>query len=128
MENSAAGQPRSDTAIEPANLARLAAEAASEAKATDVVVLDIHDLTVVADLFVICSGDNERQLRAIGRSIVEAAGKAGTDPRRTEGSAEAGWILVDFGDVVAHIFGKDERQFYRLEDVWSEAQTLLVIQ
>jgi ribosome-associated protein len=114
--------------IEAADLARRLAEAASDARASDVVVLDIHELTIVADLFVICSGDNERLLRAIARDVLEAADKVGVDPRRTEGTAEAGWILIDFADVVVHIFGPAEREFYRLEEIWSEAQTLLVIQ
>jgi ribosome-associated protein len=115
-------------AIEPTTLARILAEAASEAKAVDVHVLDNHQLTVIADLFVICSADNERLLRAFGRQIMEATGKIDIDPRRVEGSADAGWILLDYGDVVVHIFGEAERQFYRLEEVWSGAQTLLVIQ
>lgn len=114
--------------IEPADLARLIAGAASEAKATDVVVLDIHELTVVADLFVICSGDNERQLRAISRTILEETDKIPLDPRRSEGSPESGWMLIDFADVVVHIFGQAEREFYRLEDAWADAHTLLVIQ
>ncbi len=114
--------------IEAADLARRLAQAASDARASDVVVLDIHELTIVTDLFVICSGDNERLLRAIARDVLEAADKVGVDPRRTEGTAEAGWILIDFADVVVHIFGPAERGFYRLEEVWSEAQTLLVIQ
>ncbi len=114
--------------IEAADLARRLAQAASDARASDVVVLDIHELTIVTDLFVICSGDNERLLRAIARDVLEAADKVGVDPRRTEGTAEAGWILIDFADVVVHIFGPAEREFYRLEEIWSEAQTLLVIQ
>jgi len=114
--------------IEPTTLARILAEAASEAKAEDVVVLDIHALTVIADLFVICTADNERQLRAIGRQVQEATDKIDVDPRRVEGTAESGWLLLDYGDVVVHIFGRTERQFYRLEEVWSAAQTLLVIQ
>jgi ribosome-associated protein len=114
--------------IEPTTLARILAEAASEAKAADVQVMDIHHLTVIADLFVICSADNERLLRAISRQIMEATDKIGLDPRRVEGSAEAGWILLDYADVVVHIFGEAERQFYRLEEVWAGAQTLLVIQ
>lgn len=92
------------------------------------VVLDIHDLTVIADLFVICTGDNERLIRAISRQIQEATDKIDLDPRRVEGSAESGWILLDYADVVVHIFSREARQFYRLEDVWSAAQTLLVIQ
>jgi ribosome-associated protein len=114
--------------IEAADLARRLAQAASDARASDVVVLDIHELTIVTDLFVICSGDNERLLRAIARDVLGAADKVGVDPRRTEGTAEAGWILIDFADVVVHIFGPAEREFYRLEEIWSEAQTLLVIQ
>jgi ribosome-associated protein len=114
--------------IEPTTLARILAEAASEAKAEDVVVLDIHALTVIADLFVICTADNERQLRAIGRQVQEATDKIDIDPRRVEGTAESGWLLLDYSDVVVHIFGRAERQFYRLEEVWSAAQTLLVIQ
>ena len=114
--------------IAAADLARRLAQAASDARASDVVVLDIHELTIVADLFVICTGDNERLLRAIARDVLEAADKVGVDPRRTEGTAEAGWILIDFADVVVHIFGPAEREFYRLEEIWSEAQTLLVIQ
>lgn len=109
-------------------MARRLAKAASDAHASDVVVLDIHDLTVVADLFVIASADNERMLRAIARDVAEAAKLGGLDARRTEGAAESGWVLLDFADIVVHVFAKDERQFYRLEDVWSEAQTVLVIQ
>lgn len=109
-------------------LARRLAKTASDAHASDVVVLDIHDLTVVADLFVIASADNERMLRAIARDVTEAAKLGDLDLRRTEGAAESGWVLLDFADIVVHVFAKDERQFYRLEDVWSEAQTVLVIQ
>jgi ribosome-associated protein len=114
--------------IEPMQLARLIAEAASEAKATDVVVIDIRELTVVADFFVICSADNERLLRAVGRTIMEATAGVGLDPRRSEGTADSGWMLLDYADVVVHIFGQAERQFYRLEDAWAEGRTLLVIQ
>lgn len=91
-------------------------------------VLDIHNLTIIADLFVICTADNERLLRAISRQIQEATDKVDIDPRRIEGTPESGWLLLDYGDVVVHIFGRAERQFYRLEEVWSAAQTLLVIQ
>lgn len=110
------------------DLARSLAKAASDAHASDVVVLDIRELTVVADLFVIATADNDRMLRAITRDVTEAAKRSGVDPRRTEGAAESGWVLLDFADVVVHVFGKEERQFYRLEEVWAGAQTVLVIQ
>ncbi len=67
-------------------------------------------------------------MRAISRQVQEATDKIDIDPRRVEGSAESGWLLLDYSDVVVHIFGSAEREFYRLEDVWSAAQTLLVIQ
>lgn len=110
------------------DLARSIAKAASDAHASDVVVLDIRELTVVADLFVIATADNDRMLRAITRDVTETAKRSGVDPRRTEGAAESGWVLLDFADVVVHVFGKEERQFYRLEEVWAGAQTVLVIQ
>ncbi len=91
-------------------------------------VLDIHQLTIIADCFVICTADNERQLRALSRQIQEATDKIGVDARRIEGVPEAGWVLLDYSDVIVHIFGRAERQFYRLEEAWPEAQTLLVIQ
>lgn len=123
-----AGPEEDSVIIEATKLARILAEAASEAIAEDVLVLDIRELTVIADLFVICTADNERQLRAIGRLIQEATDKIGIDVRRVEGTPESGWMLLDYADVIVHIFGREERQFYRLEDVWSAAQTLLVIQ
>jgi len=92
------------------------------------VVLDIHHLTIIADCFVICTADNERQLRALSRLIQEATDKIGIDARRIEGMPESGWVLLDYSDVIVHIFGRSERQFYRLEEAWPEAQTLLVIQ
>lgn len=109
-------------------LARAIAHIAWDAKATDVVVLGIRDLTTIADYFVICTADNERQMRAIQRDIDEGMGEQGVPPRRVEGTADSGWILMDFGDVIAHIFSKEERLFYSLDKLWSAAQPVLVIQ
>jgi ribosome-associated protein len=106
-------------------LARAAAQIASDAKATDVVVLGIRDLTTIADYFVICTADNERQLRAIQRDIDEGLP---VPPRRVEGSHESGWVLIDYGDVIVHVLGKEERAFYKLDQLWSAAQPVLVIQ
>ncbi len=85
-------------------------------------------MSPVADYFVICSGENERQLRAIAREVTETLAEDGTRPERTEGSAPSGWILLDYGAVIVHIFDVDQRAFYRLEELWSEAQTLVAIQ
>jgi ribosome-associated protein len=110
------------------SIARTIAHTASDAMAADVVVLGISDLTTIADYFVICTADNERQLRAIQRDIDEALTKADVNVRRVEGTPDSGWVLMDCGDVIVHIFGKEQRTFYSLDQLWSAGQTVLVIQ
>ena len=100
----------------------------SDTPAANTLVLDIGEISPVADYFVICSGENERQLRAIAREVLEKLAEAGVRPERSEGTALAGWILLDYGEVIVHVMDVDQRSFYRLEDLWSEAQTLLAIQ
>jgi ribosome-associated protein len=109
-------------------LALAIAEVIADTPAQNTLVLDIHRLSPVADCFVICSGENERQLRAIFRDILDQMDLNGVRPRRVEGTPPAGWILIDYGDVVVHIFDEDQRSFYRLEDLWSGATTLLAMQ
>jgi ribosome-associated protein len=77
---------------------------------------------------VICSGENERQLRAISEAITLKLAEEGVRPTRTEGSPASGWIVLDYGDTIVHVFDIDQREFYRLEALWAEAPTLLVIQ
>jgi ribosome-associated protein len=77
---------------------------------------------------VICSGENERQLQAIASRIAEGMAEDGVRSKRAEGSAQAGWILLDFADVIVHIFDVEQRAFYRLEALWSDAPTVLAIQ
>ncbi|HMM40775.1 MAG TPA: ribosome silencing factor [Thermomicrobiales bacterium] len=113
---------------EPIDIARDIAELASDALATNITVLDIGKLSVIADVFVVCSTDNSRQLRAVQEDVTEGLQEQGVRPLRVEGTADTGWVLLDYGDVVVHLFTEDQRQFYRLEDVWSEAPKLLVIQ
>jgi ribosome-associated protein len=108
--------------------ALLLADIISDTPARDTVVLDIHELSPFTDYFVITAGANERQLRAINRTLAERMAAAGVRPQRTEGAPASGWIVVDFGDVLVHIFSEDQREFYRLEDLWAEAPTLLAIQ
>jgi ribosome-associated protein len=113
---------------DPVEIAKHVADLASDALATNITVLDISDVTSFADVFVICSADNIRQLNALREDILDGLREEGVRPRRTEGVAETGWILLDYGDVVIHLFTEEQRAFYRLDDVWSEAQKLLVIQ
>jgi ribosome-associated protein len=108
--------------------ALLLADVISDTPARDTVVLDIHQLSPFADYFVITAGANERQLRAISRTISERMAASGIRPERTEGTPSGGWIVLDFGDVLVHIFSEELREFYKLEELWAEAPTLLAIQ
>ena len=114
--------------IEATALAREIAGVASESLASDIEVLDIRKLSTIADFFVIGSADNVRQLRAIGEAIERGLREDGVRPDRREGTPDTGWIVLDYGDVIAHLFTTEQRAFYRLEEVWADAQRLLVIQ
>lgn len=103
-------------------------DAAVDKKATDVVLLDIHELSIIADFFVICTGMNPRQISAIAEAIDEKLSEVGVRLVRREGKPESGWLLLDFGDVICHIFGPVEREFYRLERLWSAAPRLLYVE
>jgi ribosome-associated protein len=109
-------------------LAVAIADVIAETPASDTRVIDIHGLSSIADMFVICSGENERQLRAIYRTLQEDLAKQHYRPLRIEGDPASGWILMDFGDVIVHIFDADLRAFYDLEERWAEAPVLLSIQ
>jgi ribosome-associated protein len=102
-----------------------AARAASDKKAEDIVVLDVAALLVVTDYFVICTGRNDRQVKTIADAIEERLRvDLGVKPIGREGVREGRWVLLDFGDVVVHIFQPEEREFYRLEKLWSDAPRL----
>ena len=127
-EQSDVSVPREPLYPSSRDLAIRIAEVIADTPAQNTVVIDIHHTSTVADCFVICSGENERQLRAIHRDVTEQLEEENTFPRRIEGTPASGWILIDYGDVVVHIFDIDQRTFYRLEDVWRDAPTLLAIQ
>jgi ribosome-associated protein len=106
------------------SLVRLAAAAAAEKKATDVVAMFVGDTLVVTDYFLIATGANDRQVHAIADSIEDALREAGVKPRGREGERELKWVLLDYGDFVVHVFQAAERDFYRLERLWSDAPVL----
>ena len=101
-------------------LALVAAEAAADKKASDVVVLDVSDQLVITDCFVIASAPNERQVGAIVDNVEEKMRAAGTKPVRREGAREGRWVLLDFVDVVVHVQHVEERVFYGLERLWKD--------
>lgn len=114
--------------LDPGQLARAAVDAASDKKASDVLLLDVHEVTTFADYFVICSGNNRRQIQAIAEAIDEQLSSQGASLLHREGDAENGWILLDFGDVIIHILGPKEREYYDLERLWSGAKTVVYLQ
>jgi len=102
---------------------------AADRQASDILLLDLRPVSVLTDYFVICSGTSERQIEALDREIVERVQRDDhLRPRQREGNAASGWVLLDYGDVVVHIFSPQEREFYRLEDLWSSAPTVVRLQ
>lgn len=97
-------------------------DAALEKKAEDVVTLPLAGRTIVADWFLVATGRSKIQTRAIADGIVEAVRSAGQAVARTEGYSDGGWILLDLGNVVAHVFTPDQRAFYNLERLWGGAE------
>ena len=105
-------------------LVRLAIDAAAEKKASDAVAIDVSERLALTDAFVIVSADNERQVQAIADEIDRAMHEAGVKSLRSEGANEGRWILVDYGDIVAHIMHVDERKEYSLERLWADCPQL----
>ena len=91
--------------------------------------LDLRQLSPYVDYFIVCTGTSERQLKAIADGIAEhTLEKYDLKPRRREGQAESGWIIVDYSDVIIHIFSASQRKFYQLEQLWKEAPIVLKMQ
>ncbi|MHB1415025.1 MAG: ribosome silencing factor [Chloroflexota bacterium] len=111
-----------------AQLARKIADIAADHKAEDILLLDMRPASYVADYFVLCTGTSDRQIRALADEIREALAKDGQRPLHIEGTAESGWILMDYGAVVVHIFSQEERAYYGLDRLWREAIPLLHMQ
>jgi ribosome-associated protein len=109
------------TVTESVDLACVAARAASEKQAEDVLVLDVRDVIAITDYFVIASGASDRQVKTIAEDVERALKARGVKPVRREGDAGSRWVLLDFVDLVVHVFHQDERDFYRLERLWVDA-------
>ncbi|MGM8364644.1 ribosome silencing factor [Virgibacillus sp. W0181] len=107
--------------MEITDIVQLIAEASDDRKAENIVALNMEELSSIADYFVICHGNNERQVQAIARSVQNALEKEDIRVYRLEGFEQARWVLVDTGDIVCHIFHKEERHYYNLERLWGDA-------
>lgn len=106
--------------------ARVAAEAAEDKKARDLVILDISEMSVIADYFIICSANSRTQVRAVADAVRDKLEQHGLSCKSMEGKEDAKWILIDFGDVIVHVFMDEERNFFGLERLWGDAPRLAV--
>jgi ribosome-associated protein len=107
-------------------IALTAARSAAAKQAADVTILDVHGLIVITDYFVICSGQTERQVKTIVEEVEKAVRELGERPVRREGDADARWVLLDYIDVVVHVFAEEEREYYDLERLWRDAPRVAV--
>ena len=105
-------------------IAKLAYESIDEKKGIDIKIIDISKISVIADYFIITGGSNQRQIETIAENVEEKLGKAGIVPKHIEGTHRSNWILMDYRDVIIHIFNQEERLFYDLERIWADGQTV----
>ena len=111
---------------EQAKKAKIAYEALEEKKGEDIKIIDISEISVMADYFVIANGMNMSQVQALVDNVDEKLHKAGFEMKRMEGNRSSTWVLLDFGDVVIHVFDSEDRLFYDLERIWSDGKVISV--
>lgn len=102
----------------------IACKAIDDKKALDIKVIDIREVSVIADYFVIASGSNLNQVQAIVDNVEEQLGRAGFEPKQIEGTRSSNWILMDYGDLIIHVFDEENRLFYDLERIWRDGKEL----
>ena len=102
----------------------IACKAIDDKKALDIKVIDIREVSVIADYFVITSGSNLNQVQAIVDNVEEQLGRAGFEPKQVEGTRSSNWILMDYGDIIVHLFDEENRLFYDLERIWRDGKEL----
>jgi len=105
-------------------MAAIAVDALDEKKAEDVTIIDIAEVSTLADYFIIANGNNRNQVQAMADSVEEELAKAGFEPKQIEGYQTANWILLDYRDIIIHVFSKDDRAFYDLERIWRDGKEI----
>ena len=105
-------------------MTKLAVKALDEKKAMDIKVIDIHEVSVLADYFIITSSSNHNHEQAMVDNVEEQLGKAGYEPKQIEGTKNSSWILMDYGDLIIHIFDEENRLFYDLERIWRDGKIM----
>ncbi len=107
-------------------MTRLAYNALTDKKAVDIRIINIEEVSVLADYFIIASGTNRNQVQALADNVEESLHKAGYPVKQTEGYRTANWILQDFGDIIVHIFDSENRLFYDLERIWCDGRVVSI--
>ena len=105
-------------------MAQIACKAIDDKKGQDIKIIDIHNVSVIADYFVIASGTNSNQVQAIVDNVEVQLGRAGFEAKQIEGNRNSSWILMDYGDVIVHVFDEENRLFYDLERIWRDGKVL----
>ena len=105
-------------------MAALAVDAIKDKKGEDVKILDISEISTLADFFIIAGGSNRNQVQAIADNVQEQLGRAGFNTKNIEGYDSANWVLLDFGDIIVHIFDNDNRLYYDLERIWRDGKLI----
>lgn len=103
-------------------MAKLAYEALDEKKGEDIKIIDISEVSVLADYFIIANGNSDSQVRALVENVEEMLSKAGFEPKQREGYGLGSWVLLDFGNIIIHVFDKENRLFYDLERIWRDGR------
>jgi ribosome-associated protein len=110
-----------EVALEANELAHAVVDIMANKKADNILMLDMRDITLLADYYVLCDGLSTRQIGAVVDALLEELKKCGSQAAMVEGTPESGWMLIDFGSVVAHIFSPEKRAYYHLEELWQDA-------
>ena len=105
-------------------MVKLAKKALEDKKGQDIKIIDIREVTVIADYFLIADGSNPNQVQAMVDNVEEVMGKAGYECRQIEGNGSGGWVLMDYGDIIVHIFDMENRLFYDLERIWRDGKEI----
>ena len=105
-------------------MVKLAVQALEDKKGEDIKVIDITGVSVLADYFIIASGTNKNQVQALVDNVDETLGRAGSEAKQMEGYATANWVLLDYSDIIVHVFDSENRLFYDLERIWRDGKTI----
>lgn len=108
---------------QPKEMVKIAVKALDDHKGEDIRVIEIGEVTTIADYFIIANGTNTSHVQALVDAVQEALGRKGYDPKRVEGLGTTSWILMDYGDVIVHVFSREDRLFYNLERIWRDGKS-----